>query len=423
MLNPLSIALLVFLAIYIVKDLYLITKVKKYKNQISTAANEKNNSESIIEQANDSIFVIDIVDGRILQSNPSAATLLGYASGQLEKKLLFDLHPHNYLEKSSRIVADVWEKGGLIYNDIPFLTASGELMPVECSAKVAPFAGRPAIVIYARDIRDRLRMENEIRTQSKEIEQKNKDITDSINYAKRIQFAILPDKDDLTKKCSQSFIFFKPKDIVSGDFYWCSSVGDYLLVAAADCTGHGVPGALMSMIGSNLLNQITKDKNINKPSQVLSLLDTKVQETLKRSGEEEVRDGMDISFCAINKINMTLEYAGANRPLIFVRNGELTEYKPDKLSIGGLSQTEKKFNDNIINLQSGDNIYMFTDGYADQFGGQNEKKFKYKNLINLIRSVQNETMSKQKEILEQTIETWRGNNEQVDDILLIGIKV
>jgi PAS domain S-box-containing protein len=423
MLNNLSIALIIFLAVYVIKDLFLITKVKKYKDQVNAAAKEKNNSESIIEQANDAILVIDIVDGRIHQANPSAAALLGYKKGQLEKKSLFDLHPREYLEQSSRIVADVWEKGGMIYDDIPFLTVTGELMPVECSAKVAPFAGRPAIVIYARDIRERLQMEQEIREQSEEIEQKNKDITDSINYAKRIQSAILPDREELKKKCEQSFVLFKPKDIVSGDFYWFTSVGDQLLIAAADCTGHGVPGALMSMIGSNILNQITKDEQVSKPSLVLSQLDNKVLETLKRSGEDEVRDGMDIAFCAISFKNKTLDYAGANRPIILVRNNEITEYKPNKLSIGGDSQMKKVFANTSIQLQEGDSIYMFTDGYADQFGGELGKKFKYKNLVGLIQSVQKESMSKQKELFEQAIENWRGSNEQVDDILVIGLKV
>ena len=176
-----------------------------------------NNYQSIIDQANDAMIVIDIVDGRIHQSNPSAAALLGYSQKELEKKSLFDLHPKEDLERSSSIVADVWEKGGLIYKDIPFVTKSGDILPVECSAKVAPFAGRPAIVIYARDIRERLRLEAEVQVQKTIIEQKNKDITDSINYAKRIQTAILPTDEEMNKVASDYFVFYRPKDIVSGD--------------------------------------------------------------------------------------------------------------------------------------------------------------------------------------------------------------
>ncbi len=415
--------LIAFLVIYIAKDLFLITKLRNYRERAKKADKERSNSDSIIEQANDAIIVIDIVDGRIHQANPSAAQLLGYEIQELKKKSLFDLHPKEYLEKSSRIVADVWEKGGLIYRDMPFLTAAGELMPVECSAKVAPFAGRPAIVIYARDIRERLRMEEEIQVQKGEIEQKNKDITDSINYARRIQSAILPHQEDLKVNCPQSFVLFRPKDIVSGDFYWFTKRGEWLLVAAADCTGHGVPGALMSMIGSNILNEIIKDKSVTIPSQVLDHLDKKVLETLKRSGEDEVKDGMDIAFCALDLQNKRLEYAGANRPVVVIRNQKAVEYKSDKLSIGGHYQVEKKFTDSFVQLEEGDTLYLFTDGYADQFGGPSGKKFKYKNLLTLLQSIQHNNMTEQRVLLEQAIENWKGSNEQVDDILVIGLRV
>jgi len=423
MLDTLSIALIVFLVIYIAKDLYLVTVFRNYKEQAKRANDEKQNSASIIEQANDAILVIDIVDGRIHQANPSAASLLGYDIKQLEKKSLFDLHPKEYLERSSSIVADVWEKGGLIYSDIPFVTASGDLMPVECSAKVAPFAGRPAIVIYARDIRERLRMEKEINEQKEEIEQKNKDITDSINYAKRIQSAILPDREDLKRKYPNSFVLFRPKDIVSGDFYWFQSRGEWLLVAAADCTGHGVPGALMSMIGSNILNQVVKDESVKMPSHVLDQLDKKVVETLRMSGEEEVKDGMDIAFSAINFKNKTLDYAGANRPMLLIRNNEVIEYKADKLSIGGHSHEGKKFTDNSVALEEGDCIYMFTDGYSDQFGGTSRKKFMSKNLKNLLLEIHQKPFDEQKTILLERFNKWRGVLEQVDDVLVIGIKI
>ena len=425
MLDTLSIALIIFLAIYVAKDLYLVTKLRNYREKAKISIKEKGNSDSIIEQANDAILVIDIVDGRIHQANPSAAALLGYTKEQLLSKSLFDLHPKKCLERSSSVVADVWEKGGLIYNDIPFLTSTGELLPVECSAKVAPFAGRPAIVIYARDIRERLRMEMKIQTQNSVIEEKNKDITDSINYARRIQAAILPEKSMLKKNVADAFVFYKPKDIVSGDFYWFSNTDtDWLVVAAVDCTGHGVPGALMSMIGSNILNEVKRNPEINKPSQVLAYLDERVLSTLKRGGADDVNDGMDIVFCAISAKEKMLEYAGANRPLVIIRDGKAMEYKPTKLSIGGDSlSTQKNFTDTRVELQSGDCIYLFTDGYPDQFGGPEKKKFMYRNLINLLVKISPEPMSAQKQILEKTIIEWQGGREQIDDILVIGIRV
>jgi len=421
--DKICIGLLVCLAICIVRIRYLFTILKRHKGDSAKAELERTNFESIIEQANDAILVIDIVDGRIYQANPSAAQLLGYDIQELKRKLLSDLHPKEYLSHCSVIVSDAWEKGGLIYSDIPFLTSSGELMPVECSAKVAPFAGRPAILIYARDIRERLRLEHRIHSQNEEIEQKNKDITDSIKYARRIQLAILPYKEDLKKNCPQSFVLFEPKDIVSGDFYWFTNFGDWLFIAAADCTGHGVPGALMSMIGSNILNEIIKDISIRKPSLILEALDKKVLEALKRSGEEVVHDGMDIAFCAINVKNKVLEYAGANRPVVIIRNSEVIELKPDKLSIGGYSKSEKTFTDTGFQLQEGDSVYLFTDGYVDQFGGSFGKKFKYKNLLSLFLSVQNEDMKEQKHLIKDAIVSWKGINEQVDDILVMGLRI
>lgn len=417
------IGLLICLTLCIVRIRYLFTELRRHKRFAKKAEQERVNFESIIEQANDAILVIDIVDGRIYQANPSAAQLLGYDIEELKSKLLSDLHPKEYLSHCSGIVSDVWEKGGLIYSDIPFLTSGGDLMPVECSAKVAPFAGRPAILIYARDIRERLSLEHKIHSQNEEIEQKNKDITDSIKYAKRIQLAILPYKEDLKKNCPQSFVLFEPKDIVSGDFYWFTNYGDWLFIAAADCTGHGVPGALMSMIGSNILNEIIKDISIRKPSLILDQLDKKVLEALKRSGEEVVHDGMDIAFCAINVKNKVLEYAGANRPIVLIRNGEVIECKPNKLSIGGYHQSDKVFTDTSVQLQQGDTIYLFTDGCVDQFGGNFGKKFKYKNLLALFLSIQKEGMKEQKRLIKDAIASWKGANEQVDDMLVMGLRI
>lgn len=404
---------------------YFLLQSRKERSELNRISKANTNYQSIIDQANDAMLVIDIVDGRVHQSNPSAATLLGYKKEQLEKKSLFDLHPKEMLEKSSRIVADVWEKGGLIYKDVPFVTASGELLPVECSAKVAPFAGRPAIVIYARDIRERLRMEKEIHTQKEVIEQKNRDILDSIEYARNIQQAVLPDKDELLKMLPQSFVFFKAKDIVSGDFYWFMKQGDEVLVAAADCTGHGVPGALMSMIGTSFLNEIVNEKKVTKPSEVLNMLREKIIAILrKRQDGSETRDGMDIALVNINTRTRMLQYAGAFNPLWLYREGQWLEKVADKFPVGAyIGHESNSFTNHEITLQPGDMIYIFTDGFADQFGGPAGKKFKYKPFQQLLTNIQHEAMEEQKQALLQSHENWRGSLEQVDDILVIGIRV
>ena len=214
---PVIVSSVLFLIAMIVA-IYFFLEVKKAKTSSGKIDRDISNYQSIIDQANDALIVIDIVDGRIHQTNPSAAELLGYTQEEILRKKLFDLHPKDMLEKSSSIVADVWEKKGMIYKDIPFLKKNGELLPVECSAKVAPFAGRPAIVIYARDITERLKMEKEIALQSHVIEQKNKDITDSINYAKRIQEAILPTEEEMKEVLDDFFVFYRPKDICEWRF-------------------------------------------------------------------------------------------------------------------------------------------------------------------------------------------------------------
>lgn len=254
--------------------------------------------------------------------------------------------------------------------------------------------------------------------QKEELAQKNKDITDSIRYAKRIQFAILPEKPPF----KNTFILFKPKDIVSGDFYWFLDTGERQFFSAVDCTGHGVPGAFMSIIGHNSLNKIVREYGIMDPGKILSQLNKEVISTLhQRSDTSDVMDGMDLSLiCYIPGENI-LEYAGAFSPLYLVRNGEIIETKADKVSIGRSSYHNKvEYTTHRITLQPKDTVYLFSDGYADQFGGEKMKKFKYRNFKNLLLKIQGQSMDRQRLTLDQTIEEWRGDIEQLDDILIVG---
>jgi ligand-binding sensor domain-containing protein/serine phosphatase RsbU (regulator of sigma subunit) len=256
--------------------------------------------------------------------------------------------------------------------------------------------------------------------QKEELAQKNKDITDSIRYAKRIQFAILPEKSPFP----ETFILFKPKDIVSGDFYWFTEVGDKEFFSAVDCTGHGVPGAFMSIIGHNSLTKIVREYGILEPGKILTQLNKEVIETLhQRTDSGDVYDGMDLALVSYDRKEGQLEYSGAFNPLYLIRNGEIQETKANKLSIGRSSlNTEVEFTNHRFEMKKGDTVYLFSDGYADQFGGELMKKFKYKNLKELILKIQPETMDNQRAIMDQTIEQWRGDVEQVDDILVIGRK-
>jgi len=255
------------------------------------------------------------------------------------------------------------------------------------------------------------------------IEEKNKDITDSIHSALRIQRAILPTNEEVKRLFPESFVLFKPRDIVSGDFYWISEIGDKTLIAAVDCTGHGVPGAFMSMIGNALLNQIVNEKHITAPCEVLFHLRESIIRSLKQTGAiGEGKEGMDIALCAIDKKSNTLEFAGAHNPLwIFRKNGEFEEILADKQPIGLQYEELRPFTNHTITLEKGDRLYIFTDGYADQFGGPNGKKFKYKQLQERLVAIGMRPMETQKEILDSAFVEWRGGLEQIDDVLVIGI--
>ncbi len=253
---------------------------------------------------------------------------------------------------------------------------------------------------------------------NEELALKNKDITDSIRYAKRIQFAILPPDIPF----DNTFIFFKPKDIVSGDFYWITSRAEKEFFAAVDCTGHGVPGAFMSFIGYTSLNKIVIENRIHEPAEVLNRLNEEVATALHQKGEEAVADGMDLALVAYTPATRELQYAGAFNPLILVRNGELLEIKANRFSIGRTTGQVMKFTNHKLKIKKGDSVYLYSDGYSDQFGGDEGKKFKSANLKKLIMDIQDKNMEEQKTILENTFEKWRGNYEQIDDILIVGRK-
>jgi serine phosphatase RsbU (regulator of sigma subunit) len=253
------------------------------------------------------------------------------------------------------------------------------------------------------------------------ISEQRDQITSSIEYAKKIQKAILP-SNELMKICLPfSYVFYEPRDIVSGDFYWVSSVDKKVLVACADSTGHGVPGAIVSMIGNNGLNNCINEYGLTKPSQILDALTKYVEETFDKS-VDAVRDGMDIALCLIDFENNKLEYSGANIPLYTTRGTELSVVKPDKQPIGKY-EYRKPFTNHTINLVGVDNIYMCSDGIQDQFGGAKGKKFKIRRLKRLLMELSQQKLSRQKEMLKETFMEWKDGQEQVDDVCFIGITI
>jgi serine phosphatase RsbU (regulator of sigma subunit) len=254
---------------------------------------------------------------------------------------------------------------------------------------------------------------------------KNKEVTDSIKYAKRIQEAILPPDTLMQKLFPQHFVFYKPKDIVSGDFYWAEHFGNKYFLATVDCTGHGVPGAFMSIVGNNLLNQAVNLYGIDKPSLILDNVNKELYKILHQTYEDStVKDGMDLSLIAINPKTLVMEYAGAFNPVWILRNEKMIELKGDKFPVGAfVGEDLKRFTQVDFQLQKGDIVYLFTDGYADQFGGEKGKKFKYRQLESKLLEIHTQQMQKQKTILETTFENWRGTLEQVDDVCIVAVKI
>ncbi|NJL14985.1 MAG: SpoIIE family protein phosphatase [Microscillaceae bacterium] len=308
---------------------------------------------------------------------------------------------------------------------------NGETLPIEIQAREVRYQEEEMRVISMRDITERKKTEQQLREANRiaklvgELEKKNKDITSSIEYAQRIQEAILPSDKLIGKGFLQHFVFYQPKDIVSGDFYWYAEKNEYAYIAAVDCTGHGVPGAFMSIIGYSNLNKIVLEQGITEPEIVLTRLDREVSEVLKQKEENsQSRDGMDLAFCALNIFEKRLSFAGAYRPMFLFREGELHEFKGNAFPIGGNFKYKKKkiFNQQEILLREGDTIYLFSDGFADQFGGPENRKYASKRFKDFLRSLQPYHLDEQKQRLQQEFINWRGTYRQMDDVLIIGLR-
>jgi sigma-B regulation protein RsbU (phosphoserine phosphatase) len=287
------------------------------------------------------------------------------------------------------------------------------------------------------EIKSRLELEKSnalIELKKEEVEEKNKEITSSLRYAKRLQEALLPPKNLLDSFFNDNyFILYNPRDIVCGDFYWARQIKttphngkskDYLLLAVADCTGHGVPGAFMSLLGSNFLNQSAVEKNINSPAEALDFLNQKIITALNHGyGEDEIRDGMDISYIAIDLESKQLAYSGANNPIYIIRNKSLETLKANKQAIGNMNDVVLPFSNTNFQLKSNDCIYLFTDGYADQFGGPKGKKLMRKTFEETLIEFSDKSMHEQKQAVETTFKNWKGDLDQVDDVCVVGIRM
>lgn len=294
--------------------------------------------------------------------------------------------------------------------------------------KTSLLAGALMLLLFAFLLFNRYRLKTKtnelLEKQNQIITEKNKDISDSINYAKKIQEAILPNTEELNHIFQNHFVLSMPKDVVSGDFYWAAEINEIKLFAVADCTGHGIPGAFMSMIGNTLLNQIIIERQITQPNEILNQLRKEIILALKQNDASKNKDGMDISLISFNSKTKLLQVACANNPVwIITKNKQLIEIKPDKQPIGYATNSPKDFTLQEFELNDGDTIYQFTDGYADQFGGDKGKKYKYNQLKTTLLTIHDKALIEQNECLRANFLNWKLNLEQIDDVLVTGIRI
>lgn len=356
--------------------------------------------------------------GSISYINPIIESYTGKGPGEfLNRKASETELDTQVLDSWLSIVEQVNSSNGKVATEMDFPSEMGKrVMQVNAIPEYDESNNLESVLVVSHDITERKLIELEIQN-------KNKKITESINYAKRIQTAILPNSRVISKALPDSFILYKPRDVVSGDFPWFVQIKDDIFIAAVDCTGHGVPGALLSLIGYFLLNDIVRSRKITEPGKILDLLDEGVTTTLRQDEDATTKDGMDIALCKINLNAGEVEYAGAHRPLYIMKDGLMEEIKGNKFPIGGgIFKNQTNFTNTKVTLKKGDSIYFSSDGFPDQFGGPEGRKFGPKKVRDIVERVHRLPMQEAVLTFDQEWENWRGETKQTDDVLLIGIK-
>jgi PAS domain S-box-containing protein len=351
--------------------------------------------------------------------NPTIEAFTGKSPKQfLNKKVREAELNTTILDQWLSIVEQVNASNDTVAMEMDFPTDQGKrIMQVNAIPEYDEKKNIESVLVVSHDITERKEIELEIQN-------KNKKINDSINYAKRIQNAILPNSRHINKALPDSFILYKPRDVVSGDFPWFVQIKNDIFIAAVDCTGHGVPGALLSLIGYFLLNDIVRSRKITEPGKILDLLDEGVTQTLRQDQDDSAtKDGMDIALCRINAEDRTVEYAGAHRPLWYMKGGAMEEVKGNKFPIGGgIYKNQTNFTTTKLHLAKGDSFYFSSDGFPDQFGGPEVRKFGPKKTREIIEQIHKKSMQEAAQVFDTEWEGWKGEHKQTDDVLLIGIK-
>lgn len=378
----------------------------------------------VADKTDNSVLIID-KNGEIEWANDAFTRMLGLTLDEFKKKYGSNIYKASLNPEIECVLCESIKANRSVVYSNKTVTKKGREIWIQTT--LTPILDEnknlEKLIAIDSDITKIKKAEQEIIKQRDELQLKNKHIANSINYAKRIQEAMLPTEKIFEENFSNHFILYKPRDIVSGDFYWAEKFDDKLIYAVADCTGHGVPGAMVSMLGISLLNKITtQDFNLTA-SEILEQLRIEVKRMLKQTGENylESKDGMDIALCVIDKDTLKLQYSGAYNSLYIFRKNELIEIKANKQPIG-IYAKEKKFTNHEFQLQKNDILYSFSDGFSDQFSMKNEK-YKIKRFKNLLINEAHNALHKQKEILENELSEWKGDSEQIDDIVVVGIKI
>lgn len=374
--------------------------------------------QALSENSPDIIIRFDL-EGNFLYTNPMLEEFTKIPQAEFNKTNVHEIGlDETIITGWTDIIEELKEKPVNLAREMDFPTEDGNhIMQVNAIPEFDDQNKLDTVLLVSHDITER-------KTQEIVIQEANKKITDSINYAKRIQNSIIPDNDIIRELMPDSFIFYKPKDVVSGDFPWFFQRGDDMYYAAVDCTGHGVPGAMMSLIGYFLLNEITGHREAYDTATVLNKLNDMVRKTLRQDREgAQARDGMDVALCKINLKEKTVQYSGAHRPLYLVRDGELVQFKGTRKAIGGTStKGDREFTNHDLEIHDGDSIYFFSDGLPDQFGGERGLKYSPRRIRELAVENEGNKMDQVHDVFANDFQEWMGDRKQIDDVLLIGIR-
>jgi PAS domain S-box-containing protein len=382
-------------------------------------------TDAILEKLNSLIVVVNN-SGKVEYVSPSVKRILGFEPGQLMGEGWWELTRADEEERADiKALAFRQLKQDSLLEALPYerrlKTAAGGERWILWNTSKGP---GNTLVGIGHDITDRKKAEQRLLEKHQELEQHNKDMLDSIKYASRIQEAILPDVDKIKAAFSDAFVLYLPKDVVSGDHYFYYRKENKVFVAVVDCTGHGVPGSLMSVIANGILREVIIKKGLEEPSEILYALDEELGIALNsRNGEAAANDGMDIALAVFDRERNAMTYAGAFRPMLLARNGEFIEFEGNRFPIGFYGDVRKEFSSQTIELEPGDTFYLFTDGYCDQFGGEQKKKFNRKRFKELLLSAQSMEMDEQESFFAYALKNWRQEEEQVDDVCIMGVRI